>query len=432
MASVQACVLTFTAITASSGVQTITGVVDTDGNEFIGRTFLFYNGAVGNNSLAYGSSFGHAYAFNTGIDMGDGRGGSSGTADTTQFGVTISSGGSGYGYSLLDVGANAFFGGDINRLARVTAVRLGEFDITYNINTFGGDSVVCVILGGDSLEITEGYDPTNLQTIPTTSAPVGVVFTRCQTPISTPPAYGSATGAGGGGGAGIGWSTRDDAINESMHILGQGYTTNVRYQRSTLTCVDVNPTTYVGQYGLTVASWGANSFTMSAGLNSGNSALAFSGSNVAARSGLLTQPLIGGTQTVDTGILPRLVILASYGAAPSTTALTDQAEIVVGFGSGNGQGSYWAGESGISPTLKGARYSSNSSVLRFGSVNGASTTFSAVASFAGITEHDGSFTLTWEAVDGVQRQVLWFVLGEATLPPPPNPPIVGCAPYLPN
>ncbi len=435
MPAVQCCVLVFTALSASSGVQTVTGVVDADGNHFIGRTFMFYNGAVANNALAYGTAFGHAYAFNGGIDMSDGRGSSVGTAETSQFGVKICSEANGYGYSVLDTGANAFFGGDVNRVARVTAVRNGEFDLTYPLNNISGDSIICVVLGGDDLNIDlpgPGQVPTAGQTITTTDEPAGVLFPRGFDPISTPPAYGYATGAGGVGGTGIGWASRVDGAQAAMHILVQSQGGNGRYQRTDKCAVNIDSNFMVAANEGTVASWGVTSYTMGPGVTSGIAALAFSGSGVAARSGSLTQPLAGGSQTISTGILPRLIILASYGAAASTSLRTDQAEIALGFCSANAQAGYWTGETATSPAVLGARYLSDTTALRFAAANAGSTNFTAIASFVGITDYNGTFTINWDSVDGVQREVLWFVLGESTLPPPPNPPLAGCTPYLPN
>jgi hypothetical protein len=177
--------------------------------------------------------------------------------------------------------------------------------------------------------------------------------------------------------------------------------------------------------GPTLTSFDADGFTASSALGA---YWAVGGCHAA--SGVLTQPTSVGVQETVTGIKNKVVFLLSYGAAASGSALTDFASWSLGVMDGTRQYTHWSGESATTATLTGATTVIDNRVLVFGTPNGVSTTFAAEAAAGGFSVTNSSFFLNWQLVDGVQREVLWFALGDAAEPEPPPPPPPTCEPTV--
>ena len=435
MPAVQACVLAFNP-RSGTGTQTVSGVVDHLGNAFTGRLLIPIGAYAANGVL---TTSGNAACWNIGIDTGS-LAGSSGSADVAvelffpPSVLKISDTGQSTNRSLLDTGAQLFFGGYIARLGKVTGFASGSFDLSYDQNDRSGDTIICMVLGGDALNLDTFNNLLNT-TYTTTAAPVGVLCLPIGGGLNS--SAGAANGSNGAGGRslGIGWDTKVGGRGSATQVVvNQGG--NTRQQDTTTLCLDASTPI--------VSTWGASSYAVT-GSNGGGSTvqIAFSGTGVSVNAGVTTQPAAAGPQTIALGVAPRLVLFLSYGTTAQSGQLTDSAETSFGFADRGGrQCSLWVGENGVQPTVNGARLVSNATVLRFGTPAGSSTTFPSVASVASMSEA-GTVTLNWAASDGVPRQILWFVLGEVTVPvgepgcvsqltPTAIIPPAGCANVLPS
>lgn len=395
-------------------VQTISNVRDKAGNLFTGRLAVVWNANAILNAI---TNTGNAYGVNWGIDNGV-IGCAGGDADIYQFGsLKVCSAGATTRFSVLDTGANAFFGGDIFRAAYVSAFRLGEFDITYDLNTRTGDTFLVTILGGDTLNIDIASGTVNVAHA-TVAEPVAMMAMR--TILGASATKGGSNGAGGGPMT-WGWDTKMGTRGSVVHFVGN-QSSNARGQRNDTFAANCDLASYQSGFPI-VSVWGSNSYTISGSTGSiGVSQVAFSGLDVRANSGVFTQLLSPGRYSFDTQINPKWVMFAGDGVAPASNTLqTDLAEIALGWTDGTRQGGSWHGENvvGNSVPLRGARFFSDASLLRFASaINGASTTFGAIAEIIEVRS-DGIVTINWSTVDGLAREIRWFALGERpTIIPP--------------
>ena len=423
----KSCVISFR-LRETAGAQTVTGVIDArDGLPFAGTYFYFQGGNARLNTLAWAQNGGSpqpttaAFNFVHGMDL-VGRQFTSGLADGDNFGLIYADGSTSSNYSLLECAAGVFVGEQLFSLARVTASRVGEFDLDLfqwpvHINTKSGDDWIVTILGGDDLEVALG--PTST---PITGGaqynlgfPVAGLIGLSSNGVADYPAGTSATGGNGTVDIGFGTSNGNKAAvgvamtpnaywnppagtHEAVHVLTDGTTT----------------------YG-DITAWLPEGFQVGAANNSfGGAPAVFGGVGIVANCGAFTQPLATGTQTITTNIDAKWIMLASVGyPAAGTDVLLAQTAMSVGFTDGQAQFSFWSGEPNsrdVSDPPIGARYMSDSTLLRFGTANSGSTTFDAVASLVNV-DPDGVFTINWSSVDAVSRQIVWFALGEAVAQP---------------
>lgn len=415
----KACVLVFPAKGIGPGVQTVTGVLDHEGNPFAGTLFEFH-GNTPLNTIA--APYRRSYGTDDGVSVRRGQA----VDEISLFGGKIMCSGSSGQYSLLDERSSTGFGGFIERRAYISAVRVGEFDITYDVNNRTGDSLMVTVFGGADLLTNVGtLNPTTLSV----GFPPEALLFREQI-LST-----ASTATGGGDGQyGLGWATRLSGQGFStIRVTGQGG--NARYQRSDLCSALVDggwplPPVYTTAHERTVSSWDVLGAVVSGTANGQTQYVAVGGIQAAA--GVLTQPAGGGLQEIVTGLDNRVVFLSSVGAVASGSVQTDRAEWAYGAMSAAGrQAGYWCGEDieGNFP-LHGARYLSDADVLRFGTPNGLSTVFSAIARHGGFSTPNLSFFLDWTKVDGIPRESIWLALGDVAPSPPPPPP-AGCIVNLP-
>lgn len=134
----QACTLIFPAKSLGTGTQTITGIVDSNGNAFAGKVFIFHGNAVLNTIEQF-------FRISTGTDDGI-LPRSVGIDETQNFGIKTTNGGLSGNDSVFSEHAQFFFGGAIYRTAKISAIRVGEFDLDYSINLLTGDSIIVTVL----------------------------------------------------------------------------------------------------------------------------------------------------------------------------------------------------------------------------------------------------------------------------------------------
>lgn len=407
-APVKACVKVITTRTGT-GVQTITGIVDRSGSPFVPTLVLFQSGNTALNAVSYQDSVNNACADDRGADDGTSRM-SSGLADISRFGLKLACIGIGPSYSILDVQADIFFGGNLQGHASVTAFRLGECDITFDLNNRGGDSVMCAFLGGDDFEVDYGYGLTN--GVMATTAQPAALFNVGSLQAMTSAGGGASTSAGGSS-LGYGWDTNGSGRGAAVYeVINQGG--NGRGQLTDRCGVSLGSGSF-GAAAPVVSSWDANSLTIAGSVAGANYAsFAFSGARLAARALAFTQPTEPGPQTINIGINAKWVVLAAVGIEASASPSTDRAEFAIGWTDGARQGGFWCGEAtnGNAGALTGARYLSDETLLRFGVPNAGTTTFDAIAELVSLSAA-GELVINWPTVDGTPRQVLLFALGQA-------------------
>lgn len=381
-----------------TGSQVVTGVVDDTGASFTPKFFIFHNGSGINSTGIY-------WAVDYGFDDGTIHVGY-GTADTSQFGLKISGIGVSGIYSILRYAANAFFGGTNFRLAYVSAIGLGTFTITYDVNDpiLAGDSIIVTALGGDTLEGVIQRQGAAHQT-GFSFAPTAAIW------AGGLPVIGSATGTGQGG-TGSDWGVAAEDLNQGAvaanvypFSAGGG---NDRFQAP----ARITPA------GITLTAFGTSDYTTSS--NTGTVALVLGGCRSAC--GSFLQPAATGAQEIVTGINNKFVLLMSAGTLASAGTLTDYASRSIGCMDGHRTIAMVTGESATNASLTGAHITRDDAALAFVSTwNAASTTLSAKAT-GQFNPDNSSFILNWQQSDGVAREIIWWALGDAPIPPPPPPP----------
>jgi hypothetical protein len=402
--------LTF-AVRSGTGVQTVTGVSDADGT-FVGKVFLFQSGYAALNTLTSGSAPTNRYMDVRGVDNGSVRSAFSVVDVYSIFNFKDVYGSQSLGdYSLIDTA------GTVQRTAKITDIRAGEFDLTYVTNTRTGDDVLVTVFGGDDLDVAFTGSTNGAKTTP--SKPQGFVS------IYVPPPSASGGTATSAGGQNVAWgfATRDGVYGASaLGVAAQGNNFSAQLTTAWSAVVDQALGTIISAP--TVSAWGDTSFTIAD--NSGGVAtavpLAFCGDLIRCVGGAETQPVSTGLQTIDVGISAKAVLFLGTGYPVSAAVQSPVGQSVHGWAAGSTQHGFWSGESenGNTGPSTGARYLSNSSVLRFATPAGSSTTFGSIASVSSINT-DGTVVVDWTAVDGTARQFLWFAIGEDIPPPPPNP-----------
>jgi len=405
--SVQACVLTFSP-RSGTGTQTVTGVVDKDGNNFVGKVFYVISGKTSLNTLG-AQAFGNYASLSMGIDNGTIRG-AQGFYDTQQFTTSkIASVNASSNSWLLDGGANAFGGGDKFRQAYITAIASGSFTITYLQNDRTGDACTVLILGGSDLtvDLINSTAPSN--TYSTSGAPIGMLTMSTSGFNNT----GSVTTGSGGGQFGIAWDTKDSGRGISLNYIRTN-AGNSRYQSTSYSSAAIDYVSTTVTSTSLINTWGASSF------KTGSSPIGptsvFSGTNVRVAAGSFNQPASDGTQTINLGIYAAAVILSSVGTTTSAVSDLTQATHTIGWGTPTSSTCMWNGESGNSGgTMTGTRYLKTGAVLQFATPNGSSTTFHSTATITSI-DSGGNMTLSWSGTDGTQREIIWFAIGSQALP----------------
>lgn len=367
------------------------------------------------NTLMYGDGgFRDAAMIGTGfadgtIDMGQS------SSDAAGFGARFVCGGSSGAYSVIAVHTQAAFGGNMVLQAAVSSISSTGFTIAYTTNdTSGGStsypyfapgqSFMFVALGGADLDVDMGI-PTGSGLPTTIGFPLKGLISRGQT---LGPGGGTATGAGGGGAGAVGWTT-DAGEQGCVATYLAGYTTMYAYHATDRVTADLTSGGAVssGQIGTITAT----AFTAS---NYAGSYLAVGGTNIITKAGAFTQSAATGAQVVSLGIDAAVVLFATAGTLTSDVGVVQEGSFQFNLGALTADGtvaSLWCGEINTSSAAPlGARYVSDAALLRFGTPNGASTTFDSVVDSATLSPA-GTATLNWASTDAGNRAVLWFAIG---------------------
>lgn len=395
---------------SGTGVQTVTGVIDRDGNTFTGKLafFLNTNNAVNTLSFQTGANI-TASVFNQGADDGtNGCGGSFGDID--QFFAKIVSTGDLRRYSLGDYQPDIFFGGNWQGYGFISAFRDGEFDITFALNNRGGWAFMVVVLGGDDLIVDAGGNLLS-GSYATTGTPVGVLVMTAAYSFSSSPA--ATTGAGGRQ-MPWGWDTKIGGRGTGMALMiSQGG--NARGALTDRMFALISGSSFTGAP--TVSAWGDASYTIANGISTGATRFAFSG--VSAYATTVDLRATTGQQQVDLQIAAKWIKIVTVGIPASSSPDTTEAQISVGWTDGTRQGCAWIRETQSTNPITGKRYLSNNSIARGMTGPGGQTTFTLVVEVTSVDIVTGTLTLNVSQTDGQAYQLLIFALGDA-LPPATN------------
>lgn len=400
----KACVIPVVTRTGT-GVQTVTGVVDQDGNAFVGKFVLAISVGALFNTISYqGGPNVTATVWNHGADTGV-VGASGSTGDIDQFFAKVVSTGDTSRYSIGDYQPDIFFGGNWQGYAYVSAFRSGELDITYDLNNRGGWGLLLVVLGGDDLLIDSGSSMTS-GTYATSGVPTAVLA------LTTSYAMGAGKAATTGAGSRQmfwGWDAKDTGRGvagfELIHFGG-----NSRGQITDRMWTAFSGAAYSGA--AYVSAWGASSYTITSGFVS--SAIRFAFSGVRSFAGAANLRTTVGTQVINLGIAARWVKIVTVGIQTSAVVDTTQAQYCVGWADGVNQGCAWMGETQSGHPITGTRYITSGTVVRISPGAAANlTTFSVVANVSDLDPVAGTLTLNVTATDGTPYEILIFALGDA-------------------
>lgn len=400
-----------------AGTQTVTGVTDQDGTDYTGTVTLFQSAYAAIDTLTAGNVAYPWYADFRGVDTGSVRSAQTVADAYSPFNFKPVSGAVSLGdYSILDQWTDNFGSVHIERVAKIASQSAGSYDILYDANGRTGDNLLSLVLGGSGLDIA--FTNSINGTYATPSKPQGLLaFT-----VPTPAASGATAGGTGGGNVGWGFATRDGVYGTAnLNVVNQGSNYIVQRTDAWAATTDVSGTLSAALP--TVSAWGDTSFTIANNTGSAISqqVMAICGEDVRCAGGVITQD----DTTIETSINPRVVLFFSVGAVSSLTVGSPVGQLITGWATPVSQVGWWSGErtpGNVSPSF-GARYLASDSVIRFGTPQGAATTFNSVVAVNDITS-DGVITLDWLSSDAGGREILWFAIGEAIpVPPPPPEPI---------
>lgn len=431
MSDIQSCVLTVEPITGTGTQALVNVVVDRAGNPFTPTFFIIQSGYAAADTL----TFGPTYPTNMVTDF---RGVDNGTLRSASCPATSNNVGGKIGglaeslgdYSILDYECRAAFGGDLVRQAKIANISLGGFEIVYDQNDRTGDVLLITCFGGADLTVEPDATGALVNGTYTTSAkPQGLLYLNVPVMASS-----GATGTGTGQWAsGWGWESRASAARGGAFFREVNQGTNYVGQRTDAICIDIDTSGALDARRPVVSAWGDLDYTISGSAATGidGLVLAFCGASVITACGVLTQPTSTGLQNFTTGINAKWIMFVSTGRA-STTAVNDpEYQMVRGWADGTTQSCVWIGDStpGNAGPFTGARYLSTVNILNFGTPDAGSTFFTSSARLTDLSSI-GAAQLTWDSVDGVEREILWFAMGEAVSPPTPVPPAVATATFM--
>ncbi len=412
----RACVLTFTP-PGGTGTQTVTGVSDADG-DFIGKLFIFDTTFGALNTVTSGAAGIGAYSDSRGVDTGTVR--SARAQESFYSPLNFKAVGSGESlgdFSIIDQWTGILGISTIDRTAKISAIRTGEFDVNYATG-FGGlqTPITVTVLGGDDIDFAFASTTVN-GTYTTPSKPQGLL----SLPLAVPASSGGTAASVGGDNVPWGFATRDGVYGAStLHVVNQGQ--NFSVQRTSAWTASIDGTT--GALGTlpTVSAWGDTSYTIANSTSIPVAAMAVCGEEIQTAGGVFDQPIVTGDQVIDLGIIAKVIWFFSVGQVAATTVYSSPGQFARGCATALSQSGYWGGEAtnGNSGPQTGARYLSNNSVLRFGTPAAGSTSFVAVAALTDVGT-DTTATLHWSSVDSTARQIIWFAIGDSEPPPPPPP-----------
>lgn len=401
--------------------QVVNGIVDRNGAQFRPKVLYFMPGGTG--FVDDPGQPGQFIVNLTGFD--DGTAAMCQCLDN-QWGFDIPWNGFA-GSTLYSIAACvAVFTGRFATRGKVTALASGQFTYTLDVNEFGSGHFTFLALGGSGLD----YEIKGSAFVPGVNAVTGIGFTP-KAGIFAPivALTGNTTGNT--------WSKLwalgfvDAALNQGGSAVDiQDATSPLvakRYQRTNRVGIGADAAAGLARDTLHVDSWDADGYTatFSAGGSPDWIALLLGGAALGSKFATLTQPTIDGAQTVAlTNLLPAAALFASVGA-PVSAILQDDHHFSMGVSDGTREAGLWTAAlaGGTQLAVGGELWADDDRALLMATpVDDISSNSTPNGSLhvAGLSLN--AMDLEWTDSDGVQREVLYFLIGLGITPvPPPSP-----------
>lgn len=307
-------------------------------------------------------------------------------------------------YSLVTEQAQVFFGGAQMRAAGyVSAIRVGEFDITWDINNTPGADWFAIMIGGDGVEAKVG-----LHDVSGGSGNVDVGFD----PVAVFKL--STIDAGGTGDSANAYHSYGFAVPCNDNQVGWGasraFAAASSFQLDGTLQVDIIPTATTISDSCPVSAWVTDGWTQTvAGAPDWNIGyLAIGGTAVSANLVAITQPTSTGLQqtTID-ATDPVIVFFASTNKTATAGAGNVDANLSFGCYDGSSQMAQWWGNVSTAARVHD-RISTTTKAILLATATGDST--AAENAQASCTLSSTKINLTWTAADATQREIWALVL----------------------
>lgn len=333
-----------------------------------------------------------------------------GVGMTETFGVSLSARGYSTEYSLVPTQAQAFFGGaQIMAKGYVSAINIGSFDITLDLNNTPGAAWFAVMIAGSDVQAKVGlYDVSGGSGTATVGFDPVAIFK-----LSCPDA--ATTGQNSGAFHTYGFATPCGTDEVAWGIsCGSITSASTSFQLDGKIQADIANTSTIVSNEVTVSSYPANGFglTVSGAPTWNIGYLALGGADVSANLVEITQPISTGVQnTTIAATNPVIAFFASTDKVATSPDGVVDANLSFGVYDGVSNMSQWWGTiNNAAANYKRDRLSSTTKAITMATATGVST--STVNAEASCTLASTNIALNWTTVDATQRSVWAFVLAQ--------------------
>lgn len=327
-------------------------------------------------------------------------------------------------YSLITEQAQAFFGGYQRRLAGyVSAVGVGSFTITYDLNNTPGAQWYAIVLLGDNLSCKVGtYDvSTGPGTVDVGFPVAALLHLNACLNVSGVPITSEVAGTTLRYGLASVCPNPDNQVGMIFTGPAGGGGTTASYHAADICQAHITSGLAGPSDETTISSWGSTSFAIDCPSGSSNAAdfgyMAIGGDGVSANLVPIVQPSSTGVQnTALTAVSPFGVFFVSACKVFSSSPTPD---IQAMFGAYDGVTnlSEWWGN--VSNTTKRDRVTSTTKAVTMATATGVST--STVNATASASLSTNQLSLNWTTVDSTARELWALVLAENLVPGQANP-----------
>lgn len=323
------------------------------------------------------------------------------------FGTSLSARGVSTTYSLITEQAQAFGGGYQLRLAGyVSAINVGSFDITLDLNNTPGAEWLAIVIGGDDVSCAVGVYAGGAGTGAVTLAfrPAAVFKLGCI-------ASGTGESAGAEFHSGFAVPCNDNQVGWGISC-NAGSSASSSYQIDGVVQQDITAGSTTLSDPVTISAWNVNGFdvTVSGSPLFKIGYLAVGGTAVSANLVAITQPTSTGLQqtTID-ATDPVIAFFASTNKTATAGAGNVDANLSFGCYDGvSNVAQWWGTVNGAAFPYKRDRLSSTTKSVLLATATGAST--AAENAQASCTFSSTKINLTWTAADATQREIWALVL----------------------
>lgn len=407
---------------SGTGDQVIAGIVNSAGAPFTPKAIIFWG-------LGWGTGFQPECRVVVGFDDGASPQGMCADAHSL-FGANECASGSSSTYSLIAVEEQ--FASATLREAKIVGFGMGSFTLTYDSNTYTGDTVHYVAVGGADLDVKVGsFVPTN-STSPQVITGIGFTPTAILFGRRTADNPGTGTVGGWGGFPSPGFMAGPTQQGAAAGDQKQPAVSSLTYKYQKTSRSSLRLTAGAGTVAeeLNCLSLDADGFTVQASgaaKGGGHQAyVAFGG--IGAEVGAFTVPASTGTHRITSSITDAVLLLLMSDNAVASDSVSPGFALTLGMSDGVRQHSVWYGapNAGSDSCMGSGRTSAYALSLAEPGDPGVNSTVLAGGQVTTLTPP----TMFFNPVDGAARQVLYFVLGhvgsatltikKVTVPPLPS------------